>query len=384
MFLKSQEKNKIEYYKEMLQVIGSLSRLFSESTEPYIQYRIAENLFCKAFDAENLSRTDCSADASKDKLGIGIKTFLEKNGETMQKIAEFNSEHSLFSGLSGRSKLMKICALRNERIETTKRIFDLDDMIYHCVTRKEHGILVYEMPMDCIQIDTIRSIKEKKNIISFEDGLNEYSFNITKSTLYKRFSTGDALLDFQVGILENPFDALESLLKKSDSEIIFAPLKKQEHIFLPLYSTKKGKKVVPEKSGLNQWNASGRARASDEVYIPIPAWIHKAFPEFFPSREVPFSLLLPNGSDMSVKVCQDNSKALMSNPNIALGNWILRDVLDLKENELLTYEKLERIGLDSVVIYKSEDGKYDIDFAKLGSYEEFSTQGDVENNDTED
>ncbi len=58
MFLKSQEKNKIEYYKEMLQVIGSLSRLFSESTEPYIQYRIAENLFCKAFDAENLSRTD--------------------------------------------------------------------------------------------------------------------------------------------------------------------------------------------------------------------------------------------------------------------------------------------------------------------------------------
>lgn len=198
-----------------------------------------------------------------------------------------------------------------------RKNFDLDDMIYHCVTRKEHGILVYEMPMDCIQIDTIRSIKEKKNIISFEDGLNEYSFNITKSTLYKRFSTGDALLDFQVGILENPFDALESLLKKSDSEIIFAPLKNKSiysyHCIPP-----KREKGCSRKSGLNQWNASGRARASDEVYIPIPAWIHKAFPEFFPSREVPFSLLLPNGSDMSVKVCQDNSKALMSNPNIAL------------------------------------------------------------------
>lgn len=87
---------------------------------------------------------------------------------------------------------------------------------------------------------------------------------------------------------------------------------------------------------------------------------------------MPFHLLLPNGNKMDAKVCQENSKALMSNPNTALGKWILRDVLDLKEGELLTYEKLARIGLDSVVIYKSEDGKYDIDFARTGSYEEFS------------
>lgn len=372
MFLKSQKQNQVEYYKEMLKTIGSLSRLFSESAEPYIQYRIAENLFCKAFGAENLSRTDCSADASKNKLGIGIKTFLEKNGETMQKVAEFNSEHQLFRDLSGNDKLLKVCTLRNERIETTRRIFDLDEMIYHCVTRKDRGILVYEAPMDFVQIDKIRNVKERKNTISFEDGLNEYSFNVTKSTLYKRFSTEGVLLDFSVEILENPFDALESLLKRAEKDILFAPLRKQEHIFLPLYSYKRGEKSVSEKSGLNQWNASGRARANDEVYIQIPAWIHRKFPSFFPGREVPFHLLLPNGNKMDAKVCQENSKALMSNPNTALGKWILRDVLDLKEGELLTYEKLARIGLDSVVIYKSEDGKYDIDFARTGSYEEFS------------
>ena len=87
---------------------------------------------------------------------------------------------------------------------------------------------------------------------------------------------------------------------------------------------------------------------------------------------------------MSAKVCQDNSKALMSNPNSALGNWILRDVLNLKEGELLSYEKLAQVGLDSVVIYKSEDGKYDIDFAKAGSYEEFAGEDVEEKEDSED
>jgi hypothetical protein len=181
-------------------------------------------------------------------------------------------------------------------------------------------------------------------------------------------------LDFKVEILENPFDALEAFLKRPEKEIIFSPIKQREHILLPLYSFRKEKKFVPEKSGLNQWNAAGRPRDADEVYIPIPAWIHSTYPSFFPSRDESFDLVLPNGETMSAKVCQDNSKALMSNPNSALGSWLLRGVLNLKEKELLTYDKLQRIGLDSVVIYKIADGKYDIDFTKLGSYEDFKIQ----------
>jgi hypothetical protein len=383
MFLKSQDSKRIEYYEGMLKTIGSLSRLFSESNEPYIQYRIAENLFCKSFNADNLSRTDCSADASKDKLGVGIKTFLEKNGATMQKVAEFNSDHQLFRNLADEEKILKVSQLRNERIEATKRIFGLDGLIYHCVTRKGNGIIVYETPMDQVEIDKIKNIDAGKNIISFEDSSNEYSFNITKSTLYKRFLTKNVLLDFPVEIMENPFDALESLFKKAEREILFAPVKTQEHIFLPLYSVKRGEKIVPEKSGLNQWNALGRPRNSNEVYIKIPSWINKAYPEFFPPRDTSFTLLLPNGLEMSAKVCQDNEKALMSNPNSALGEWLLRDVLDLKERELLTYSKLERIGLDSVVIYKTGADRYDIDFTKAGSYESFRGQNIEESEDEE-
>ena len=116
---------------------------------------------------------------------MGIKTFLEHNGATIQKVAEFNSEHSLFRNLDGEEKVRKISELRNERIATTKRIFGLNNMIYHCITRRQNGIIVYETPMEPVDVDRICDITTKPNVINFKDGVNEYSFNITKSTLYK-------------------------------------------------------------------------------------------------------------------------------------------------------------------------------------------------------
>ncbi len=54
----------------------------------------------------------------------------------------------------------------------------------------------------------------------------------------------------------------------------------------------------------------------------------------------------------------------MSNPNEALGEWLLRDVMNLQEYELLTLEKLDSIGLDSVVVYKIDENTFSIDFTK--------------------
>ena len=61
----------------------------------------------------------------------------------------------------------------------------------------------------------------------------------------------------------------------------------------------------------------------------------------------------------------------MSNPNKDLGKWLLRQVLKLKEEELLTYEILEKKGIDSIEISKNIDNSYNINFKTLGSYEEF-------------
>src|SRR3989344_5734820 len=249
MFLGHQPKEQVDYYRRLLSSVGSLSKLFSESPEPYLAYRATENLFCKAFEAENLSRSVASADASKDRVGVGLKTFLEGNGRTMQKVAEFNGDHSLFNSLAPEEKIKKIAELRNERLETTKRIFALDEIIYHCITRQVGKILVYETPALPIDIPQIKDVKVTGSSIQFSDPAGEYSFNISKSTLYKRFITENVLLEVPIRILDDPFAEVEKIM--SETGLIFAPVKIQPHVFLPLYSMRGGKHV-PEKSGLNQ------------------------------------------------------------------------------------------------------------------------------------
>jgi hypothetical protein len=383
MFIPHQNAEQIEYYRRMLSLFGSLTRLFSESNNPFIEYRTAENLFCKAFDARNLGRADVSADAAKEGLGIGIKTFLDKNGSSFEKIAEFNDASPHYRDLSDIEKVRVISDLRNQRIEFTKRAYGIDNLIYHCVTRADGKIYVYECGLNSIDMDRVRLVATSKSSLDFSDGIEDYRFSRSKSTLYKRFSRKNSVLEIPVNILPDPYSALEELL--SDSQLATHPLDGEQlhvtglkdrivsSIYLPLYKSRGDVREVPEKSGLNQWNAGGRARHHDEVYIPIPSWIHKKFPDFFPPRDEPFSMTLPDGKELSAKVCQQGSKALMSNPNKALGQWLLREVMNLRERELLTYERLESIGVDSVLIDKLDDGAYQINFSRVDSFEEFKS-----------
>ena len=106
-------------------------------------------------------------------------------------------------------------------------------------------------------------------------------------------------------------------------------------------------------------------------YIPIPAFIHHLNIDFFPKRDKPFNLKVPTGEILNAKVCQDGSKALMTNPNSALSDWLLRKVLQLKEGELATIEHLNKLGFDSVIIKKNDNENFEIDIMKTDSYEEF-------------
>jgi hypothetical protein len=148
-------------------------------------------------------------------------------------------------------------------------------------------------------------------------------------------------------------------------------IKGENYVILPLYGIKDKQKFVFEKSGLNQWNAAGRKRDFGEIYIPIPIEIHRHFPDFFPSRDVHFNLEIPTGEVFRAKVCQDNSKALMTDPNKALSDWLLRKVFGLKEGELATIEKMNELGFDSVIIQKDKEGNYKIDKVKSDSYDDF-------------
>ncbi|CAC9548276.1 hypothetical protein [uncultured Gammaproteobacteria bacterium] len=367
MFFNNQTNDQKKEYQDFLKIAGCLSNMFSDSEVPYLYYRVAEKVFCRSFAAEDLSRSDVSADAKKDSVGIGLKTFLEGNDKTFQKIAEFNSDRPLYANLESKKLIEKVSELRNARIQFTENIHGLENSIYHCILRDSGKFKIFEEPMEKIDIPNICGMKKKKNSIVFNDGKNEYSFLLSKSTLTKRFITTSIIHEFNVDILEDPLLELNKLLQQNNL-LLGTDKRIKQTIFLPLYG--RGRKVF-ERSGLNQWNAKGRERHPNEVYIPIPSEIHKNFPNFFPNRDTSFYLKLPDGRRMKSKVCQDNSKALMSYSNKELGKWILRDILNLNERELLTHKKLEIIGIDSIRIDKINDSEFEVNFSKIDSYEKF-------------
>jgi len=411
-FYLSQSVEMQDKYCFMLARIGAFSHLFSSSETPYLETRISENLFCRVFEAHNVGREDCTADATKSSVGIGIKTWINSN---RQKIAEFNKLRNEYNTLSPEEMINRIAQFRNDRINSTIAEHGLKYMLYHCIIREKGKILVCESPLELINMDNIRIVDKKsisENVINFTDGIHNYSFNTSKSVLYNDFTGIETIASIPVSILDDPFLLLEQLkLESSSSASVqihsensnsqslpdaslltkysfeneslqtaadktssfgeFTDTPEVDYIFLPLYAKSKNGPYVPEKSGLNQWNAGGRQRDPDELYIPIPIEIHKKYPHFFPNRDTPFSLELPDGTVFSSKVCQENGKALMSNPNRLLGQWILRNLLGIKPRKLVYYRDLLIRGFDSMKIVKKAERRYGITFAGIGSYERF-------------
>lgn len=382
MFYELQDKESRDKYKEMLKIMGQLSKLFSENECPYLAYRSHENIFCKYFDAENLARFDCSADAKKGRIGIGLKTWMDNDD---QKVAEFGKLKKSYENLSGMSLVRRIAEYRNERIRVTKKLHGIDNMYYHVVKRVPGAMQILECAFDPIDINNIKLDMKKgnENNTYFYDGKHQYHFSSSKNTLYMMFDSMDKLDEFSVEILDDPYSMLLFMFSINESKLIGSKeisfnISKKPKLCLPLYSVNKNGKFVAEKSGLNQWNASGRPRNADELYIPYNKKDRERFEDFFPPRDVSFILHLPNGAEISAKVCQEADKnnprigkAIMSNPNKVLGKWLLRDVFELPEKTIVTYEMLEKFGIDSVVFTKNSEGDYSVDFSEIGTYEEF-------------
>lgn len=347
-----------------------------------------------------MGRSDISFDATVDKTGIGLKTFVAKSktGNTLQKIAEFNSHSSEFRQLEqsikntnlspdareqAKKDLVKsISHHRNKRLDLAWNVSDVTAMLYHIVTRDVGKMRISEFEMKPIDLKSITSINySEKNILTFKDNSYEYSFNISKSTLYKRFNLEKNLVyEFDVSILNDPYSYLTS---HNHTLKILATKDTKNYILLPLYSDKY-KEVCPS-SGLNVWRAKGRARTPDEAYIP--SWIHRKFPGFFtyssgmnensdfPSPSIntspPFNLLLPNGNKLESRIKQDRGKALGSIIEKELGKWLFDKVFEYSDRAPITRKLLKEIGTDTVKLTKLDEELYAIDFMHYGAFEEF-------------
>lgn len=361
-------------YLKLLSAVSKLSGLFSESSIPFINYRVAENIFCKSFGAGNLSRSDTAFDANYNSIGVGLKTFVCGGNSSTEKVAEFNSLSRDLKDFKGKELAFKLAEYRNDRINLANRVYNIDSSLYHIVARKEKELFLYETDYNVIDVNNINSVKDNKASLQFEDGHNLYSFNYSKSTLFRKFIVPQNVFRLPIDIIEDPYSLLLELfeenknLKPATDKLI----KGENYVVLPLYGIRKKEKYIFERSGLNQWNANGRERNFGEIYIPIPAEIHRKYPNFFPERDKSFELQIPTGETFNASLCQQGRKALMTNPNRSMSDWLLRKVLQLKEGELATVEKLDKLGFDSVIITKENENSFKIDIMKTNSFAEFN------------
>jgi hypothetical protein len=213
---------------------------------------------------------------------------------------------------------------------------------------------------------------------------------------------------FKVDIISDPFDFLIKSYLNLINSTEYETSSDIYEVYLPLYSYKT--KAVEAKSGLNAWNSSSKTKGSNrerplnEIYIPIPREFHRKYPDFFTHNifkyeedrkqlfdsnnitpELRFNLKLPNGNVIPAVVTQSNMKALQSGGRLidndvnyrygqsALGQWLLLDVLGLKERKLVTLDWLQKKGTDSVRLWrmKNDMNNINIDFAPIGSFEAF-------------
>ena len=199
------------HYVRLLSAIAKLSKLYSDSDVPIINYRAAENIFCKCFNAKNLSRSDTAFDADYQGIGVGLKTFRFSGSSSMEKVAEFNRQSEKISALKGTAMAHEISRLRNERIKMAKRVYNLNSSIYHIVGRRIDRISLFEVDYEMININSIRNVRKTSTSLKFEDEKNEYSYNLSKSTLFRRFIEPNNAQSFTTDIIDDPYSFLLSL-----------------------------------------------------------------------------------------------------------------------------------------------------------------------------
>ena len=393
-------------YAEYIKILGSLSRLFSTNNIPFIHYRTVEILYARLDGGSNIAGEDSSFDLiSKLNKPIGIKTFGVPSLNTKskkEKVAEFNSEDkNRIKDLDYYKAVIEISHLRNSRIKSDliQKNVTINDAFYHCLIRQSGGVYIHQEPYELIDVAKIKPISNNGKEIEeftgyhFTDGINNYTFSNSKSTLFKSFqlSRGYNSNVIDIDILDDPLLLLKKLSRnKNQNDFVNTTVSSAtgyldddliagiDFVILPLYSTRDSRnklKSVPERSGINQWVAQGRKRDEMELYIPIPAQVKRLCPNFFPPRMQNFKLTLPNKQVIDVSVCQDGGKALMSNPNSVLGKYIF-SVIDVNNvhattRKPITYEDLSLINKDSIKIVKI-NGEYHLrNFCIVDSYEEF-------------
>ncbi|RUT68070.1 NgoFVII family restriction endonuclease [Flavobacterium cupreum] len=408
-------------YVKFLQVYGALSNLFRQKQGdliPYLDSKFQETVFTKIFNGQNVDIGNTPHDVlsvfGNERVGIGLKTWMGSK-PSFQKVMQLKRYQSEINEYRNdlHALAYKISEIKNERMKSDYVRLGLseDKNIYHYITRDKGIFTVNECAYPLIDLTRLNNFNLTQSALSWSDGNKDYRYTFGDSQIWQKFDSNNyntlILNKFDVKIIEDPF----SFLLKAYFDIIETSTVAEPDIveaYLPLYSYET--KEVEEKSGLNAWNGAPKSKGSNtlrplnEVYIPVPVEFHRKHPNFFTENileflkfrksydgaknekpEIRFYLQLPNGKRIPSLLTGDNMKNFQSGSNTeydesgkrygqsALGQWLLVDVLGLKERQPVTREWLKKKGTDSIRLWRKKDDykTINIDFAPIGSFEKF-------------
>lgn len=425
-------KEEREEYIKFLQVYGALTNLFRQKHGdpiPYLDSKFQETIYAKVFNGKNVDIGNTPHDVlsvfGNERIGIGLKTWMNSKPsyQKVMQLKRYKSEIDPFLNKSDEELALKLSEIKNDRmlVDYNRLGLSMDGNIYHYVTRDAGKFVIQETLYPLVDMNNLKNFKRTSTAFQWSDGHKKYKYTYGDSQIWQHFDSSkkDTLIlnQFDVNIIDDPFDFLlksyfnfiDDFKKDTKSDDVV-------EVYLPLYSYRS--KEVEEKSGLNSWNSAPKSKGSstlrplNEIYIPIPMEFHKKYPDFFCPNifeierkqknfigdkknkpQVRFHLQLPNGKLVPALIGQDRMKSLQSGSlterdpetnklygQSALGQWLLVDVLGLKERQLVTRNWLQMRGTDSVRLWrkKNDYSKIYIDLAPIGSFESFMNGKEIE------
>lgn len=129
-------------------------------------------------------------------------------------------------------------------------------------------------------------------------------------------------------------------------------------VILSLVSQRAGG-VVPERSGLNWGQRSGRDK--NQAYLSIPSSIYRT--DFFPPIGETFSLITDDDKTLICVRAQENGKAIHSTQNNSYMGEYFRNRLGLASGEFVIKEHLLEYGRTDVEITKIDEDTYYLNFS---------------------
>lgn len=212
-----------DLYIKRLKAMCSLSGLFKEQNGsfPFIGYRNHEMIFIKSFQVQDIARKDCSFDVianiKNKNIGIGLKTWINKGNNSYQKIAEFNTDSHTLRNLFQKGQLKQLifllAKLRNQRIDNALNLYKVDYSFYHNLIRSNNSMFIVEEEYSKINAKSLEITQSNDSSVSFTDGLNDYKFTMSKSTLFKKFDTSEdkRIITFETPSDTNAFEVLDAI-----------------------------------------------------------------------------------------------------------------------------------------------------------------------------